>query len=81
MGRADLLLQLSIYGLVAMWTNLLFEEGEQHRDDNTGLGCLTKDNEEDGHSKDVDHLEVRFPSQDYEAAEPSKRLVEERMQA
>jgi hypothetical protein len=49
---ADELLVHSLVGIGAVES--LLEEGQKHGNDDDRLQGLTKDNEEDGHGKDVD---------------------------
>lgn len=52
----DLVAQLLVHGFVFVRAELLLEEGEEDRDNDTGLEGLSEDDEEDGDCKDLNHL-------------------------
>lgn len=52
----NLVAQLLVHGFVFVRAELLLEEGEEDRDNDTGLEGLSEDDEEDGDRKDLNHL-------------------------
>jgi hypothetical protein len=53
--------QLLVDGSIVLGTQLLLEEREQNRDDDSGLYRFTKDNEEDGDGKHIRHGDGESP--------------------
>jgi hypothetical protein len=50
-----LLSELAIYSSILVFPQLLLDERQQYRDNDAGLECLSKDNEENLRCEDVGH--------------------------
>ena len=61
LAGTHLLSQLLVNCGILLGTQLLLEEGQENRDDDSGFYCLTKDDEEDWDREDVRHSEGESP--------------------